>query len=116
MPARKKKQNAFVRYFTPFGLRQLCEMVLLLAAVITILGLALLGGRVTSAVLPIGLILFIIGGLIAVVRAVLVLTGGVNRRSPEFKRAIVNIIIMGLVVAMAALALFWFFYDTIGGV
>ncbi|MCL2821835.1 MAG: hypothetical protein FWD86_01365, partial [Firmicutes bacterium] len=72
MPAKKKKKNALVRYFKPFGLKQVAEItILILAPIFTILGMALFN-NVTTVVLPIGLSLFILGGLLCATRSILV--------------------------------------------
>jgi len=84
-------------------------MILLVGAIVTILGMILF--RVTPYILPIGVGLFIVGGLIAVFRAVRVLFSGINRRSPEFKRAIVNTVIMGIFVAVSVAAMLYYFLE-----
>lgn len=40
----KKKQNAFVRYFVPFGLRQVCDLMMLVGTVLLIVGLCTVDG------------------------------------------------------------------------
>ena len=107
MPKRKQR-NILIRYLTPFGLKQIGDIILIiLAPIMTILGMALF--TVTPNVLPVGLGLFILGGAIAIFRSVIVIVTLKNKRAPEYKRAIVNIIIMGVLVILAVIAMVHFF-------
>lgn len=106
-PMRKRRKNAFVRYFTPFGLRQVCDIVLLIAAIVVIVGMSIY--KTTDTVLIVGLALFLAGSLLAVYRSSKILFSGINKRSPEFKSAIVNTAIMGVVTVIAILGLVFCF-------
>jgi len=106
--AKRKQKNVLARYFSPFGLRQIGDIILIvLAPIMTILGMALFS--ITPYILPVGLGLFMLGGCIAILRAVLVLVTTKNKRSPEYKRAIVNIVIMALIVIVAMIGMIHFF-------
>ncbi|MCL2555594.1 MAG: hypothetical protein FWE03_01060 [Firmicutes bacterium] len=106
--AKRKQKNALVRYLTPFGLKQIGDIILiLLAPIITILGMALFS--ITPYILPVGLGLFMLGGSIAVFRSIMVALTTKNKRSPEFKRSVVNIVIMGLVIILAIIGMVHFF-------
>lgn len=99
----KKKQNVFVRYFTPFGIRQICDMVMLVGAVLLIVGLC-----TTDGVLLAGLICYAVGAAIAMVRCCLVLfSKKINHRDPVYKSSIVNIVIMGVLFALAIFGIVW---------
>ncbi|MDE6201505.1 MAG: hypothetical protein K2M47_06495 [Clostridiales bacterium] len=99
----KKKKNIFVRYFTPFGLRQVCDLVMLVGVVLLIVGLATVDG-----VLLAGFIAYAIGSGLSVARCCMVLfSKKINHRDPAYKAAIVNTVIMGVLFALAVFGLVW---------
>lgn len=99
----KKKRNAFVRYFTPFGLRQVCDLVMLVGFVLLIVGLCTVDGVLLS-----GFICYALGAAMSVARCCLVLfSKNVNHRDPAYKSAIVNVVIMGVLFALAVFGLVW---------
>lgn len=99
----KKKQNIFVRYFTPFGLRQICDLVMLVGVVLLIVGLFNLDG-----VLLAGFICYAVGSGLSIVRCCMVLfSKTINHRDPAYKAAIVNVVIMGVLFALAVFGLVW---------
>lgn len=100
---RKRRRNAFERYFIPFGLRQICDIIMVLAAIMLIIGMAIY--QKTQIVLIVGLSLMILGSLIAIYRSSRVLMSGLNKRSPEYKSAVTNIIIMAIICVIAILGL-----------
>lgn len=102
----KNKNNG---YFSNFGIRQLCDILMLVGAVTIIVGLFVSISSVPASeiILMVGLIVYIIATALAIVRAVLVLTSKINHRSPEYKRAITNTVIMGVIFALAVFALVW---------
>lgn len=100
--ATKKKQNIFVRYFTPFGLRQVCDLVMLVGVILLIVGLCNL-----DAVLLAGFICYAIGSAMSIVRCCLVLFSKINHRDPAYKSAIINISIMGVLFALAVFGMIW---------
>lgn len=101
----KKKQNAFVRYFVPFGLRQVCDLAMLVGGILLIVGLCTVDG-----VLIAGFIAYILGAGISIVRCCTVLfSKSVNHRDPAYKSAIINTVIMGVLFALAVFGLVWTF-------
>lgn len=99
----KKKQNAFVRYFTPFGLRQVCDLVMLVGAVLIIVGLCTVDG-----VLLAGFIAYVVGAGISIVRCCLVLfSKDINHRDPAYKSAIINLVIMAVLFVLAVFGMVW---------
>jgi hypothetical protein len=108
--ANNKKENIFKRYFVPFGLSQVCDILMLLGAIMLIVGLfvAIADVAVSELLLLIGLCIYIAASALAILRAVLVLVNKqINHRAPEYKRAIVNTVIMGVIFALAVFALIW---------
>ncbi len=103
------KKNAFARYFTPFGLRQICDILMLVGAITLIVGLCINNNnlKVCEIILLIGLAIYILASVIAIVRAVLVLTSKINHRAPEYKRAIANTVIMSVILALAVFGLIY---------
>ena len=101
----KKKQNAFVRYFVPFGLRQVCDLTMLIGGILLIIGLCTVDG-----VLIAGFIAYILGSGMSIVRCCLVLfSKTINHRDPVYKSAIINTVIMGVLFALAVFGLVWTF-------
>lgn len=99
----RKKKNVFVRYFTPFGLRQVCDFIMLAGVVLLIVGLFNLDG-----VLLAGFICYAIGSGLSVARCCMVLfSKKINHRDPAYKSAIANAVIMGVLFALAVFGLVW---------
>lgn len=107
--ANVKKQNIFARYFENFGLRQICDMMMVAGAILLIVGLSISAASLSASliVLGVGLGIYIVASGLAIARAVLVLTSKINHRAPEYKRAIVNTVIMGVIFALAVFALIY---------
>ena len=95
----KKKKNYIAAYFTPFGLKQLCDITMVLAAIVIIVGMCITG--VTFVVAFVGSILMALGAAIAILRCVKVFTSGINNRSAAYKNAIINVVIMGIIFALS---------------
>lgn len=95
----KKKKN----YFSDFGFRQVCDITLLTAAIVLIIGLFV----DPVWVILTGLSLFIVGSVMAGVRTVLILTRGAGKSSPEFRNAVINIVIMSVVFALSVFMLIY---------
>lgn len=102
MARTRKKQNAFVAYFTPFGLKQIADFVMLVGLVLLIVGLC-----TTETVLLAGFICYAVAACAAIVLCVKTLVTTKNHRDPKFKNAIVNIVIMGVLFALALFGLIW---------
>lgn len=99
----RKKRNAFVRYFTPFGLRQVCDFVMLAGFVLLIVGLC-----TTDTVLLVGFICYAIGAAGSIARCCLVLfSKTINHRDPTYKSAIINVCVMGVLFALAVFGIVW---------
>jgi len=106
---KKKQKNFLMRYLTPFGIRQISDIIIfILAPIMTILGMALFR-TVSQNILPIGLGLFILGFTIAFLRALVVVLTAKNKRSPEYKRALVNVVLMGVLLILAIVGMILFF-------
>jgi hypothetical protein len=98
----KKRRSAFAQYFIPFGFRQICDIMMLVAFVVLIVGMCVYAS--TSMVLLIGLAIFFVASSIAVARSIRILASGINKRSPEFKHALVNTILFTLLTVLAVVA------------
>lgn len=103
MERTRKKQNAFVRYFTPFGLRQVCDILMLVGFVVLIVGLSI----ANESVLLVGFICYLVGSLGAVVRCIITLATTKNHRDPAYKSAVVNVSIMAVLFALALFGMIW---------
>ncbi len=98
----KKKQNGFVAYFTPFGLRQVCDFIMIIGFVLLIAGLC-----TNDGVLLAGFICYCVGALVSIARCIKIIVKTTNRRDPAFKTALINIIIMGVLFALSLFGLIW---------
>ncbi|MCI8459137.1 MAG: hypothetical protein HFE46_05685 [Clostridia bacterium] len=102
MAAKAKKQNFIQAYFSDFGLRQICDFLMLGGAIVLIVGIF-----VSEIVITVGLAIYLVATGLAIFRSVRVLCSKINHRSPEYKNAIINTVIMGVIFAVA---LFGFIY------
>lgn len=102
MERTRKKQNIFVQYFTPFGIRQVCDFVMLAGFVLLIVGLC-----TNDGVLLAGFICYCVGAAVSIARCCITLFGTKNHRDPAFKSAIINVSIMGVLFALSLFGLIW---------
>lgn len=96
------KKNAFARYFTPFGLRQIGDMLMLAGFVVLIVGLC-----TVDSVLLAGFICYGLGAACAIARSCITMATVKNRRDPNFKSAVINLAIMGVLFALALFGIIW---------
>lgn len=101
--------NPIVNYFVPFGLKQVCDILMIAGAILLIVGLSISKANLSASivVLGVGLGIYIAASALAIVRCTLVLCSGINHRSPEYKRATVNVSIMAVICALAIFGLVW---------
>lgn len=99
-----KKQNVFISYFKPFGLRQICDIMMVVSAILIIISLCI--QETAMLLMTIGLAFFIVPALLSMIRAIVFLTGDVNKRSPEFKKAITIIVFMAVGIILAAVCIY----------
>lgn len=105
-----KKTNIFARYFANFGLRQICDILMVLGALTLLVGLfvSISSYPASKVILTIGLCIYVVGCIVALVRTISVLVNKkINHRSPEYKKAIVNTVIMGVIFALAVFGLIY---------
>ena len=98
--AKAKKQNFIAAYFSDFGMRQICDFLMIAGAVVLIVGLC-----TTEIVITVGI--YAVAAALAIVRAVKVLVSGINHRAPEYKNAIVSACIMGAIFALTVFGFVW---------
>lgn len=97
-----KKQNVFAAYFSNFGLRQICDFLMVGGMIVMIVGLC-----TAEIVITVGMGIFILASVLALFRSVRVLFSKINHRSPEYKNAIINTVIMGIIFALAVFGFVW---------
>ena len=103
-PKKKKKKSGIVAYFTPFGLRQITDLLMIVGAVMIFVGLFVHSFLAVSAVVIIGLSMYILACGIAIFRCVKVLLSkDLSRKSKEFKNAVVNICVMAVILGLSIL-------------
>ena len=96
---RRRKRNFFAEYFRTFGLRQLIGLVMVACSIALIFGL-IFRSEIT---LLIAFSVYSAAALCSILMSVLTMIKN-NRRSPEFKRAMINLIIMTVIFALALFA------------
>lgn len=94
----EKKKNFIAAYFTPFGLKQICDIILLIGAVLLIVGMCV--SLSTLVVALIGTIFMAVGSFIVVCRMTYTMTH-VNKKTSRFKNALVNLILMSIFFAVS---------------
>lgn len=102
--SRPKEKNVFKRYFANFGLKQICDMLMIAGAIVLLVALIMSGSvlDVSVLLLKIGTGIYIVASVLALVTTVKVLVGKtVHHRSPEYKRAIINTVVAGIILAVA---------------
>jgi hypothetical protein len=103
MAQSRKKENIFVSYFKPFGLKQVCDFIMLIGFVLLIVGLC-----TNDGVLIAGFASYLVGALASIALCIKVMIVKRDRKkSPEFKSARINMIIMGVLCALALFGLIW---------
>lgn len=103
----RKHKNVFIRYFTPFGLRQVCDLVMLVGVVLLIVGLCKIDGAMLA-----GFICYAVGSAISIARCCLTLfSKKINHRDPAYKSAIINVAIMGVLFALSLFGIIWMIVD-----
>ncbi len=100
-----KKKNIFQRYFENFGLKQICDILMVIAFILVIVGWIL--WRTTEIVLNISFALFVLTSVLSIIRCINIIHKEPNKRSPERRAATVNIVIMLIFFAVALFALIW---------
>ena len=105
---RKRKSNFLVEYFKNFGLRQLVGLIMVASAIALIFGLIFK----SELTLLIGFSAYAAAALLSMVMSIVTMTKN-HRHSPEFKRAMVNLIIMTVIFGIA---LFASIYTGINGI
>lgn len=102
--SRRRKQNAFARYFSDFGLKQVSDLLLLVGAIVMLVGVILHFQNYNIIVPIIGSIMIAVGSGIAVALSCTVLFDKeVKRRSPEYKKAMVSVIFAVCLLILAVL-------------
>ena len=102
MAVKAKKRNFIQAYFSNFGIRQICDILMFGGAIVLLVGIF-----VSEIVIAVGLGIYLAATALAIFRSVRVLCSKINHRSPEYKNAIINTALMGVIFV---LALFGFIY------
>ena len=100
-----KKKNVFQRYFENFGLKQICDILMIVSLIVLIVGWIL--WNTVEIVFDIACGLFALTALIRIIGCLNIIRKESNKRSPERRAAIVNSIIMAVILAAALFGLIW---------
>ena len=97
----KKKRNPIVAYFKPFGLRQICDLIMVAGAITVFIGIFVSVNTQSNWVVVAGMCAYALGCLMALIRTFSVIfQKDVNKRDPEYRTAVVNACIMGVVLLL----------------
>lgn len=88
-------------YFSGFGLKQVCDIILISASIVLVVGMFV----EPVAVAIVGFALFIVGSSVSIVRGIMTLMRKISRTSPEFRNAVVNVIVMTIVFGLSIFGL-----------
>jgi|GEM_PF-794836 len=103
---KKKKRSGIVGYFVPFGLRQATDLLMIVGAIMIFVGLFVHGFLGEPIPVIIGLSMYVLAGVLAVIRCLRVLLNKeLSRKSAEFKNAIINLCIMVVILALASVGI-----------
>ncbi|MCL1945400.1 MAG: hypothetical protein FWF56_06335 [Firmicutes bacterium] len=97
-----KKQNLLIRYLTPFGLKQFADFLMVVASILIIVGL-----NTNQTVMTVAIVIYIVASLIAIIKCLTIVLGGINKHSPVYKGAKVNLIIMVIIFLISVLTLIY---------
>ncbi|MCH5163660.1 MAG: hypothetical protein J1F36_01440 [Clostridiales bacterium] len=100
-----KKKNVFRRYFENFGLKQICDILMVISLIVLVVGWIL--WNTVDIVLTVAFGLFILTSFLSIIRCISIIHREPNKRSPERRAAVVNVIIMLVIFAVAVFALIW---------
>lgn len=100
-----KKKNIFSRYFENFGLKQTCDILMIVSLIVLIVGWAL--WQTTETVLTVAFGLFALTSSLGIIKCLRVIHDEPNKRSPERRAAVVNLILMSIIFVIAVFALIW---------
>lgn len=100
-----KKKNVFRRYFENFGLKQICDILMIVSLIVLIVGWCL--WKTTDIVVIISFGLFALTSVLRIIGCLKIIHSEPNKRSPERRAAIVNSIIMVIILAVAIFGLVW---------
>ncbi|MCL2752201.1 MAG: hypothetical protein FWE62_05550 [Firmicutes bacterium] len=91
---------AFKNYFSDFGFRQATGLALIAAAIVLLVGIC----AKSVPVMVVGLALYAACGLSGVAQSVFVMLKN-NKRSPQFKRAVISLVCMAVLLALSVLGI-----------
>ncbi len=100
-----KKKNIFQRYFENFGLKQICDILMIVSLILLIVGWCL--WKTTDLVIIIALGLFACTSALAIIRCIAIIHKEPNKRSPERRAAIINMAIMLVIFVIALIGLIY---------
>ena len=99
---KKKKRTGIAAYFVPFGLRQTADLLMVVGAILIIVGLIVHTFLQEPVTVIVGLSMYVVACLISIYRCIKVfLNKELSKKSVERKNAIINVSIMGVILALA---------------
>lgn len=91
-----KKKNFLQKYFSDFGIRQLVGLLIIGSSIALIFGLIFM----SELTLIIAFSVYAAATLLSVLQSVFIMIKN-NRRSPVFKRSMINLIIMAVIFSLS---------------
>lgn len=96
------ENNTKSNYFVPFGLKQICDILMGISSITLIVGLFVSGD--TFIVALVGACIMILGSLLSLIKCIMVMFSGINKNSSTYKNAIINLVLMGFVFCLSLFA------------
>ena len=86
-----------------------CNLAIVAAAIVLIVALCVNNNNVIAfnVLVLVGCAVCVLAAVVVLIRAITVLCGKLNHRSPEYKNAITRTVFMGIVFALSVLGLIW---------
>jgi len=99
---KRKQKNFFLRWLEDFGMRQLIGIIMVVAAILTAFGaIFMVEGLILS-----GLYVYLVAALLTVAVAAYNMRA-VGKKSPVYKRHMINMIVMSVVAALTLAAIIY---------
>jgi len=103
---KKKNKSALVGLFVPFDLRKLCNWLMVIGAILILAGLIAHAVAQANVTVIIGLIFYAVASVLSMYRCLRVmLRKDINKKSNEYKNAVINLVIMAVFLILSILGI-----------
>ena len=93
-------------YWRPFGTKQVADLLMIFGGLVTLIGIFIHVYLQNNVTIVIGLIMFLMAASLASLRCIRAITRkGISKKSPEYKRTVVNLVIVLVILAVSILGI-----------